>query len=76
MPLMTERIRLTYDVPERTKRAIGIAAARTGRTVGEVIEWLAEELLPEDLQLADRSIAAGAKAPQPKRPRRQKPGEQ
>jgi hypothetical protein len=75
MPLMAERIRLTFDVSERVRRALNIYAARMGIPVGEVIEGLVVEHLPEDVAFAERSIAEGKPSPGPKRGRRPK-GEQ
>lgn len=57
MPAVADRIRLTFDVPERVRRALNVAAARKGDSVGDVIEWLAEQLLAQDLEIADRAIA-------------------
>lgn len=51
------RTRLTFDVSERVRRALNIAAARQAKTLGEVLEELAEAVIPEDLASADRSIA-------------------
>lgn len=68
MPLMaTERIRLTFDLPERVRRALNVLAARKGLTVGEAIEQLVEEHCPEDLAIADRAIEEGAAGPKAKR---------
>lgn len=56
------RIRLTFDVPDRVRRALNIAASERNETVGEVIESLTEELLSEQLSRADEVIAKAAKA--------------
>ena len=72
MPLMAERIRLTFDVPEEVRRALNIAAARQGKSVGEVIEQLAEEALPEDMEIARRAIAEGESSG-PRKGRKNKP---
>lgn len=74
MLVMAERIRLTFDVPERVRRALNIYASRKGITVGEAIEQLSEELLAEDLALADRSIAEGDQPPKPRRGRKASDG--
>ena len=73
MPVMSaERIRLTFDVPDRVRRALNIAAARRGVPVGEIIEEMTEECLPDDLSLADRTIAQGAEPPKQKKGRKPK----
>ena len=59
MPVMAERIRITFDAPERVRRALNIRAARTGISVGQIVEQLVEELMAEDLALADEALNAG-----------------
>jgi len=71
MSTMTqERIRITFDVPDRVRRALNIAAAETNETVGEIIERMTGELLQEQLSRADEIIAKGVQSP--KRGRRPK----
>jgi hypothetical protein len=55
------RIRLTFDVPDRVRRALNIAASRTACTVGQVIQQLVEDALGEDLDIAGHAIAKGFK---------------
>jgi hypothetical protein len=55
--ILMDRIRLTFDISDRARRALGIVAARTTTTVGQVIENMLESMYPEDVALADRSIA-------------------
>jgi len=51
------RARMTYDVPERVKRALNIRASRRDRSVGDLItEWV-ESTFTTELALADESIA-------------------
>ena len=66
MQLMAERIRLTFDVPDRVRRALNLAASGQSITVGEVIEQLVVQGLPDELKLADEFIARGEK-PKPRR---------
>lgn len=51
------RTRLTFDVSERVRRALNIAASRKAKTLGWVLEWMMEQTLKEDLESADRSIS-------------------
>lgn len=51
------RTRLTFDVSDRVRRALNIAASRKAKTLGQVLEWMMTELLADDLASADRSIA-------------------
>jgi plasmid stability protein len=66
--MATERIRLTFDVPDRVRRALGIRAARKNASVGQIIESMAEQLLQKELADADEEIAA--ESSKPKEPRR------
>ncbi len=51
------RTRLTFDVSERVRRALNIAASRKAKNLGTVLEWMCEAMIPDDLASADRSIA-------------------
>jgi len=66
MPTMAERTRITFDVSERVRRALNIAAARKGMSVGDIIEEMAERQLHDDLAIADRAIAEGTPRRKPK----------
>ena len=44
-----ERIRLTFDVPDRVRRALNIVAARRVCSVGDIIAELTEEAYPDAL---------------------------
>jgi len=71
----TERIRLTFDLTDRTRRALNIAAGRFNCSVGEVVEGLCEgtiDDLREDLAVADRTIESNIQLPKPKRGRKPK----
>lgn len=72
MLVMGERIRLTFDIPDRVRRALNIEASKLNLTVGEVIERLVEENLSENLAIADKAIADGAPPSQIKRGRKPK----
>ncbi len=72
MAKIPTRPRMIFDCSERLRRALNINAARTNRTVGEVIESIAEQFLEEDLAIADRSISQGETGPTPKRGRKPK----
>lgn len=63
---MAQRSRVTFDVPERVRRALNIVSARKGRSIGEILEEVAEQLFPEDLELADKAIAEDESAPEAK----------
>ena len=54
---MAARTRLTFDVSERVRRALNIAAAEQALTLGQILERLAEAGIPEALASADRAIA-------------------
>lgn len=69
MPLMAERIRITFDVSERVRRALNIHAARMGCTVGEIIETLVSTYLTADINLADQAISSGENTGKKKRGR-------
>lgn len=74
MPTMApDRIRLTFDVSDRVRRALNARASLENVTVGEVIEALAEAGLPQELSMADIKIAKGEPAPAPKRGRKPRP---
>ena len=60
MLAMSDRIRITFDVPERVRRALNIRASRINKSVGHVIEWMTGQLLADDLALADKTIEEGA----------------
>ena len=70
MPLMADRTRITFDVSDRLHRALNIYASRKKLSVGQVMEWMAEQLIPADLALADQSIAEGDPPPKGKRGRK------
>lgn len=71
MSVMTaERIRLTFDVADRVRRALNIVAARKACTVGDVIAEMTEDKYPDALEDADKAIAEGQR---PKKGRRPKP---
>ena len=72
MPTMAERIRITFDVPDRIRRALNIEASRRGVTVSQVIEGLIEEHCEASLSMADQSIAEGSSAGTSKRGRPRK----
>lgn len=74
MPIMKDRTRKTFDVPERVRRALGIEAAKKGISVGELIEILAERNLQKALQDADEELAAGTPPPKTRRGRKPKSG--
>lgn len=76
MLTMDERIRITFDVPEDVRRALNIRAARSAMSVGEIIELLVVEGMSDDLEIARRSLAEGKPAPNPKRGRKPKGGDQ
>ena len=69
---MEERIRITFDVTDRVRRALNICAARRDIAVGRVIEELVEQGLPDDIHLADEAISSGSDGGKPKRGRRPK----
>lgn len=51
-----DRIRLTIEISDRARRALGIRAARLTKAIGDLVEEFLEAQAPEDLELADRSI--------------------
>ena len=72
---MAERIRLTFDVPDRVRRAINICASRLTISVGEVLEGLVDGTIPplrEELAFADRAIEEGRPASKSKPGRKPK----
>lgn len=75
MPTMADRIRITFDVPDRIRRALNIEASRKGLSVGEVIESLVTEHCKISLKVADDSIAEGQPTGTNPRGRRPKPAE-
>lgn len=75
MPIMAERPRITFEVSDRCRRALNIRASRLNTTVGQVIEWMAEQLMQRDLEIADESISSGDAPPQQKRGRKPKQAE-
>jgi hypothetical protein len=74
MLAMTDRIRITFDVPDRVRRALNICAARRDLSVGGVIQELVELVLTDDLATADKTIAEGQGPSRPRRGRGQKGG--
>lgn len=73
MLTMTERPKITVDLPERSRRALLLYATQFGMTLSEALERMVEERLPDYLELADKGIAAGTNPPKPKRGRKPKP---
>lgn len=74
MSLMTEpsRIKLTFDVEDRTRRALAAFAGSENLTTGQAIDRLVAEHLPEFLAIADRAIARGEPHSKPGRPKKDK----
>jgi hypothetical protein len=69
----TERIKITFDVPDKVRRALAIAAGSRDKTVGQVIEWMAEQLLTEEMEFAARAISRGDPEPKGKPGRKRRP---
>lgn len=67
MSLMTsdkpKRVKLTFDVPEHTRRALASFASLEGMTTGEAIERLVDTYLPEFAEKAKAAISRGDEAP-------------
>ena len=61
MTSLMERIRVTFDVSDAVKRAIAIYAAEQNLTVGQVIERMAAEHIPDHIAQAERAIESGEK---------------
>lgn len=72
LTMTDKRPKVTFDVPERVRRALAIFAAERNCTIGEAIEGLVTEHLPDHLSQADRAMATGQAGPVPKRGRRPK----
>lgn len=67
MSLMADtRIRVSFDVPDRVRRALNIAAARLNLSAGEVVEFLFERYMQDDLTIADKAITEGLPPPKTK----------
>lgn len=74
MSLMAEaRFKQTFDIADRTRRALASFAGSENLTIGQAIDRLVEQQLPEFLAIADRAIAKGEPAEKSKPGRRSKP---
>jgi hypothetical protein len=65
------RVKLTFEVSERARRALAIAAGGKNVSVGSLIEWMLGETMPESLRMADEFLSQGADEIKPRR--KQKP---
>ena len=68
-----EKIPVSILIPDDVRRAISMFAAEHNLSIGQVIEWMASDYLPEQLVEARKAIAAGVPAPKrrgrpPKKP--------
>ena len=73
MPTMTEKpTKVTWYISEDTRRALAICAAERNCSIGDLLDGLVAESLPEHLERARRAIAAGEAAPAPKKGRKPK----
>jgi len=73
MTTMTEpRVRTTFDVPERIRRALNIRAARLGQSVGDIIAEIVQDHFQDDLHLAENALSHGSEAGKSKRGRKPK----
>lgn len=78
MPLMGDksnkpvRIKITFDVEDTVRRALGIVAARDNVSVGELIADMVTRLHPDAIKQAADAIATGDPTAK-RRPPRAKP---
>ncbi len=75
LTMSDKRPKVTFDVAERYRRALAIAAAERNCTVGDIISDFIDMHMGEYLERADKAIAAGVvptptrKGKPPKRPK-------
>lgn len=74
MLCMEKQPRVTFEIPEHIRRAIGMIASREGVTIGEALALCVEAAEPDTVKIALEAAEAGKptvtrRGPIPKKPK-------